>query len=354
MMHKWYHNMVDPETKMLTYEFEPDIGMRRHENCPIRNIGAVWSLETLSNHLGDHSLQDTIDRSVEHFVKSLIQFEKEGSKMMTLDPRKMQEHPSIAHNAMMILCLSELRDRSEYLEIIECLADAILSQQRFDGSFEIYFGGSLPDFGKEFYPGEAVLSLARAYDVTSHPRFYRSVASALSFYREAVKRVTEDMIVFFANWQSQGMCALYNLTEDSKLKLDIRDFVLELQDRVEASRFYESIKKHPRKSAVVKVACGCEALADAYSLLTESDSVLKARYARNLQTVVQFLLDAQMKEQQGLDSHGVGGFGHTMDIHTQRIDVTGHVMNSFIKLEKLIDANRLTLDLQQHTEPKSK
>lgn len=332
--------MIDPNTGMLVYEFEPSSGKSKIENCAIRNIGSIWDMEVISNYLHDNSLQKTIDHSLDFYKDFLVQFRTQHGTMMTLDGTKLEERPNISHNAMMILCLAEHRDVKNHLTAIERLADTIVHQQKSDGSYHIEIG-TKRDYGEEFYPGEAMLSLTDAYRVTGFPRYYNSVKNAFPFYREFAEEVSTDMIVFFANWQTQALVSLYHLSEDKELRKNIKDFVLHLQDKIERTHFYKEIQQHPKRCATVHVACGLEALADACSLLNEEDAKWKSRLVEHLQIVLSFLLEVQSKEGEGVDPRAVGGFGHGMDSKTQRIDVTGHVMNGLIKVEKMLKSKQL-------------
>jgi hypothetical protein len=333
--------MVDPKTKMLVYEFEPDTGKSKLENCPIRNIGSIWDMEVISNYLHDNSLQRTIDYSLDFYKDFLVQYRTQHGTMMTFDGTKLEEPPNISHNAMMILCLAEHRGVKEHLTFIERLSDTIIHQQKSDGSYHIEIG-TKRDYGEEFYPGEAMLALVKAFCVTRLQKYYTSVRNAFPYYREFAEEVSQDMMVFFANWQTQALVSLYHSSDDAALRKSIKEFILHLQEKIERSSFYKNIQQHPKRCATVHVACGLEALADAYSLLTEEDLKWKSHFRNHLQIVLQFLLNVQLKEGQG-DSRGVGGFGHTLDIHTQRIDVTGHVMNGLIKVETLVKKNQLQI-----------
>jgi len=155
--------------------------------------------------------------------------------------------------------------------------------------------------------------------------------------------------VFCANWYTQAFSLLYDYTNE-KLKQEIRKVAFEFQDRIEATSFYEDIRRNPRKCATVHVACGLEGLADAYKLLNDEEvhSPRGEKYRKYLQLMMNFLFEVQLKPGDAPTTRGIGGFGHSMYHSVQRIDVTGHVASGFIKVEKLINAGRLSLYLQNN------
>jgi hypothetical protein len=146
-------------------------------------------------------------------------------------PRGKQS--SIGHSAFLALALS----RSEFPDKIQRLApliDGILRQQRKDGSYNIFFDAE-PDSGEELYPAEAMLSLLEAYRLTRDARYLDSVERSFVHYKRAYYdrgQVQPDLLVFFANWQSQAGRLLFEATTSLKVKDLVRAFLFELHDLV--------------------------------------------------------------------------------------------------------------------------
>jgi len=99
-----------------------------------------------------------------------------------MDERKLGETLSIAHSAMMALCLIDSPSPNRYVTGIRGLCDGIIHQQRGNGSFKIYFGNE-PDQGEEFYAGEAMVGVLRAYEFTKDEKYLRSIEKAFPYYR---------------------------------------------------------------------------------------------------------------------------------------------------------------------------
>jgi hypothetical protein len=145
------------------------------------------------------------------------------------------------------------------------------------------------------------------------------------------------MLVFFANWQSQAGRLLFEATTKPKVKDLVRAFLFELHDLVIESGFYNRVARQPEAQACVEVACGLEGLADTYAIAASRQDRRIGDYRRCVLTALGFLMRAQRTT--GCTDRERGGFGGSLAIREQRIDVTGHVASGFIKsVENGIDA----------------
>ena len=332
LIFEWYKGMVDEHTGRLLYLYDPENDVTIGDGEPIRDIAAIWDVEVLSAFLGRDELRPLIWRSL-HFFAGLI-VERDGYAIV--EPRG--EHSSIAHSAFLALALarSELPDKGRRFAP---LIDGILRQQRQDGSYKIFFDSEL-DSGEELYPAEAMLALVEANHLTGDARQLDSVERAFAHYkREYYDRghVQPDSLVFFANWQSQAGRRLFEATARPDVKDLVRAFLFELHDRIIESGFYDRVARQPEVQACVEVACGLEGLADAYAIAASSQDRRTAAYRRCISTALDFLMRAQRTT--GCTVRERGGFGGSLAIREQRVDVTGHVASGFMK----------SVDLPVHT-----
>jgi hypothetical protein len=227
LMFDWYKGMVDKRTGRLLYLYDPGNGSTVGDGELIRDIGAIWHVEVLSAFLGRDDLRPVIRRSLDDFTQLIV----ECGECAIVEPT---EGPSsIAHSAFLALalCRSECPDKIRQLVP---LVDAILRQQREDGSYKIFFDAE-PDSGEELYPAEAMLSLLEAYRLTKDARYLDSVERGFSHCKRAYYdrgRVRPDYLVFFVNWQSQAGRLLFEATTKPEVKDLVRAFLFELHDRV--------------------------------------------------------------------------------------------------------------------------
>jgi hypothetical protein len=277
-----------------------------------------------SRERGD--LWPVIRRSLDHFGRLVV----ERDQYAIVAPRG--EQSSIAHSAFLALALgrSGLPDK---IRRLTPLVDGILRQQRKDGSYKIFFDAE-PDSGEELYPAEAMLSLLDAYRLTRDGRYLDSVERSFIHYKRAYydrSRVQPDVLVFFANWQSQAGRLLFEATTKQEVKDLVRAFLFALHDRVIERGFYDRVTCHPETQACVEVACALEGIADAYAyaIAIHGQDRRTENYRRCVLTALDFLMRAQRTS--GCTGSERGGFGASLVVREQRIDVTGHVASGFIK-----------------------
>jgi len=320
----WYKKMLHPETDFLVYEAFPQSETFRKEGNPIREIGAIWDIELLSNFLSKNDFNNLITKWLEHYMTFVVPF-KENEKCLILDSRKLREPSTIAHSAFMILCLAHYhRLTDSIINTIRGLSEGLLYMQRQDGLFHTQFT-SKRDEGQTLYPGEAMLALIQAYEITGDVRYMKSVEKGFGFYKNYFhnRRISEDSEVFFANWMSQSLSRLAKYANE-ELTNDIKNFLLELHDRIIESGFYEEIIRNPTDYVTVEVACALEGIAHAYPFC---DDKRRDIYKGAISSASEFLLNLQWKV-----GKFAGGFGNSVSHTTQRIDVTGHVVNAFVKV----------------------
>ncbi|WON74634.1 hypothetical protein [Nitrosospira sp. Is2] len=326
LVYRWYQGMVNPDTAMFEYLYLPQANDFVREKSPIRDIATVWDVEVLSDFLNRHELRPLIEKSLRHYGDYLV----ERGEYLILDPRGLEEPSCIAHSAFMILALLH-PPSPRRTQKVAALAGGILRQQRPNGSYKVYFR-DLPDHGEELYAGEAMLALLETYRQLQDPRYLQSVERAFSYYDAHYfgrALVTEDMLVFFANWQSQACRLLFECTQSAGIKRDVADYVCRMHDQIIKRGFYENVERDPAAQVSVEVACALEGLNDTYAFTRTSNDERAERYRQCICTGLAYLLRLQCTHD-GTERER-GGFGLTLHNRTQRIDITGHAASAFLK-----------------------
>ena len=338
LVYRWHQGMINPDTGMLEYLYMPETDTFVREKCPIRDIAAVWAVEKLERFLYRRELLPMITKSLEHYESYVTR----RNEFRILDPGRLDEPSSIAHSAFMILALLYALPRCHIRQITD-LAEGILRQQRSDGSYKIYFD-DLTDQGEELYAGEAMLALMEGYRQLHNSRFLRSVERAFSYYdthyfRE--DRVGEDVLIFFANWQSQACRLLFESTRNDGLRKDAAGYLFQMHDRIVAQGFYDDVERQPNQQLSVEVASALEGLNDAYSVACRCGDERAELYRRCICAAIEYLLKLQCV-QNGRERER-GGFGLSLDSRKQRIDIAGHAASAFMKsVENNIESQELS------------
>jgi hypothetical protein len=323
---RWYQGMVSERTQMLVYAYDPEQDRLIEDGTEIRNIASIWDMELLGSFLGRSDLRPLIERSLRHYTRWLV---PRGEGALVLDPAKLGEPTGLAHSAFLLLALLDSGQPGREAAIAG-LAEGLLQQQRPDGSFRTWFGSDEDD-GLEFYPGEAMLALMRAHAARPDERLLTSVERGFDHCRRKLpaSRVAPDLLVFYANWQSQYAMLLHEQTRSDTVREHVRAHVFALHDRAIDDGFYAEIERYPGLQATVAVACAVEGINDGFALATRVGDAARARtYERCVRIALDWLGRAQRVDGAARE---VGGFGHSLTEREQRIDVTGHVLSGLIK-----------------------
>jgi hypothetical protein len=326
LVFEWYLGMVNERTGFLEYLYVPGTDSFVREQSPIRDIASVWDAALVSAFVKRDDLAGMIERSLAKYCGQLVSHE--GS--LVLDRRRLGEPSSIAHSAFLILALLHAPPPRKTREIA-ALADGILRQQRPDGSYNVYFD-HLPDSGEELYAGEAMLALLEAYDELRDERLLDSAARGFAYYDAQyfrAGRVTDDVLVFFANWQSQACRLLFEATSTTALASRVAEYLYGMHDRIIGRGFFDAIERRPAQQISVEVACAVEGLNDAYVVALASHDARAKSYRRAICSGIEYLLDLQRTVSS--TKREIGGFGMSRSDRTQRIDVTGHAASAFLK-----------------------
>lgn len=320
----WYRGLVQPSTARIAYLYDPIRDVVVADGEPIRDIATAGDVARLGRFLGRRQLDRTVTRTIEHWASRMEA--RDGA--LVVDTMPMGEPPGIAHSAFLILAMLEAGGREED---VRRLAEGILRQQRDDGSLKVWFA-PFPDDGLEFYPGEALLALLRVHEALGDARCLEAAERCFVYFEErlGVDAVDPLLLVFYANWQSQYGALLHRHARDDGLRGRVRDHLFGLHDRILEMGFYDDVAARPRRQATVQVACGLEGIVEAQALAAGAgDGARAERYAAAVRASLEFLRRAQ-RLRDGTPRER-GGFGHSLDDRTQRVDVTGHAAHGLMR-----------------------
>ena len=326
MVLRWYEGMINERTGFFEYLYVPDDDAFVREQSPIRDIATIWDAALLGDFLKRDGLRKVIERSLAKYRAYLVPHDES----LILDPLHLGEPSSIAHSAFMILALLTGSSRQSDRDIA-ALADGVVRQQRPDGSYKVFFE-DLPDSGEELYAGEAMLALLETYRVLGDKRLIDSATHAFAYYDETYYRggrVTDDLRVFFANWQSQACRLLFEHAGDPAVTANVARYAFAMHDDIIGRGFFDAVAREPDRQASVEVACALEGLNDAYAIALALHDERTESYHRAICLGLEYLVALQCTR--NCAPRETGGFGMSLRDRTQRIDVTGHAASAFFK-----------------------
>jgi hypothetical protein len=235
------------------------------------------------------------------------------------------------------------------------LVKGILSRQRPDGAFRIEYGPNKSDVykGIDFFPGEAMLALMDAYDLSEcdgHPYILdestrESIVSSLEraymFYCDYYYEENPD--VNFNIFQVVSFSRFFDVLvrqRRSDQATFVAHHVLQMCRDIVNSRAWKELKYGQKFYAnlnTVEIVCGLDALAEGIRLaMAIDDGDTAALLNHNAMNAVYFVEWSQSQVSK-CSPRGYGGLGFGgVQVLEQRLDVTGHGLSALVKVCRVL------------------
>ncbi len=323
----WFLNNVDPKTKRVRYLYYPVTDTYSRSNNEVRNLATLYILPELRYFLNDNSLDGLIADTTDYYVTKI----KDTKDYSYFD---LDGDSNISYNAFMILSLVRQPQYPGSLEMAGKLAEWIMSLQNPDGSYDTTFGDKVT--GKDFYPGEAMLSLMRLFEETNDRRLADSVVRAFPYYRDYWRK---NKNTAFIPWHTQT----YFLLARHTLDIGLASFVYEINDwiidsyQIFQDDYPDKIggfwKSDPRNST----SSYMEGVNDAYrTAILFNDRAHIEKYRDSIIHGTRFMLQTQFTPENAFwvknPTRAVGGFKESLKSVNERNDYTQHATSALMKV----------------------
>ena len=371
-------DMIDT-TNRFYYACYPAEGVCEHYHMPIRDIASAWDATKAYTFVSSSTIcKENDDEVIERMVAVQQQLESAikctlsayqsnlqpnnvaidgGSRGLYLHEDTLLETPTIGHSALLLLGVIGLsileQDDKVIQDAVNGLVVGILSQQSdANGAFYTEFGSNDYLRGIEFYPGEAILSLLHAHELTTatlQQSILQSIDKAYTFYSNYY--YTSDTNVNYNIWQILAFAKYYdvlissnNIIQPTRIE-EVKKYVLDMCQEICTSKswkyqLYRGKPFYPNISTV-EIACGLDALAEGIRLTqsagNDDDTTnLCDMFQMHAKNAVYFL---EWSQDQVADDCvvGKGGLGYGgIQVLEQRLDVTGHAISALMKLREVL------------------
>jgi len=308
---EWFLN--NQNENFLYYTYYPFIDEYDESQHSMREMGALWSIAKLNKFLDDERYEALANKGFAYFEK-YFEYSKDGDFIyVNITPTKIK----LGYNAFAILSLIEL-DHPNKEEFLDKLAEGILSLQQANGSLRTFFY-SVRATGKDYYPGEALLSLMALYEYTGNQKYLEAVQKAFPYY---VNYFEENPNTAFVPWQTRAYYKLFKATGDP----EVRDFIFKMNDYM-LREYKPKAKCSNYELNGIVTAVHAEAVNMAYDLArAKNDKVRGTCYKNFSQEVADYILTLQLTEDNHFIKRGIGGFLGSPKSDSQRVDRNQHAV----------------------------
>lgn len=331
----------------FTYAYMPKTNETSDEYNILRHAGTVYSLLELYRVTGDKELLNTAEAGLEYLLKAAKPLKKGADEFLCVTE---DNEVKLGGNALAAVALAEhikATGDKKYLPQLLELVRWIHSVQDENGNFAVhkikYPSGEAVKFESEYYPGEAMLALMRAYEITLDKKWLDAAEKAARYIINVRDKGLSPGELINDHWFLYALDELYEHSSNkayAEHAWKIAQGIIEDQNGPEgiSADWAGGYYKNPRTAPA---ATRTEGLCAAYRIFrvagmkTEAQATLesiKAGIAFQLQT--QFATETVLY----LDypARALGGFHEDLTNYTIQIDYNQHNISAILALYDIL------------------
>ncbi|MEZ4238888.1 MAG: hypothetical protein R3F59_22595 [Myxococcota bacterium] len=241
---------VGPDGR-IRYRFDVAAGRPGSGYNLLRHAGSTYALVEAWARVDEPAWRDAAARALGYLLAHTKVDERSGphggGRTRWVDEGR---HVKLGGAGLALLALAEWQratgDRSHEAAARE-LATYLVSQQQESGEF-VYFaskepGGEARDDTSDYYPGEAVVALARWYDQDPDPRWRDAAVRGADWLIDVRDAGTPPRRLNNDHWLSMGLRALFRQTRDARYADHALRIARAVQAQAERHRGHEAFHR---------------------------------------------------------------------------------------------------------------
>lgn len=328
----------------MVYSYLPQKNVSEKKYNILRHCGTLYSMLETFELMPDPDLMVQIRSAIKYLISKTESFSFQDHSCMALVEK---DSIKVGGNALAIIAFakySQLRKSTKYLPTMQSLAKWIQLIQDDTGRFTVhkqaFSTGVASDFVSGYYPGEAMLAMARLYQLDGNEEWL-DVAERSAHYliNERDKHASVEDIVH-DHWLLYALNELYR-ERPKPLYLEhiilIADAIVlkQIRDHNNEPKYNGAYYlPHPRPEST-PTACRSEGLCAAYSLMRDLGIDEKTGpYLETIEAGLKFQLQTQFRPETAMFYRNprfcVGAFKRSLSRDDLRIDFTQHNLSSLI------------------------
>jgi hypothetical protein len=324
------------ESGLFTYQYEPAMDRYSDKQSVVRQVGAAAAMAMYARRSGSSAARAAADRAIRFHLQGLTAFPgvEDAAFIAVADGTN-----KLGVTALLSLAMADHPDPGRDTAASRRLAKAMLAMQHPSGMFLTAFPPAVEIKSQEYFPGEALLALARHHEIEPSGEILDAFHRALGFYREYFRGRPSPA---FVPWQVQAFAAMARISGRS----DYAAYVFELTDWLVARQLtrencawpelWGGVAAYADGQAGVATAAYLEAFADALQLARKvGDTERAARYATAVRGAARFVMQLQIRPEEAFyvrsPRDAVGGIRTSPSLNLLRIDHCQHALVGLLK-----------------------
>jgi len=331
----------------FVYAYLPHLGEASSDYNMLRHAGTTYAVLELYEATGEAGYLEAARRALAYLSLTVRPCPADpGGHSCVVD----EDSVKLGGNALAAVALAkfeELTGDRTYRDTMVSLVGWIQSVQSPAGEFTqhklSYPAGTPSGFVSSYYPGEALLALARVYRLVGDESLLRSAergARWLINVRDGGKTVAD---LDHDHWLLYALNEIYRLSPDPVLLDHARKIaraIVEAQNR--APEFEDWLGSYYRPPRSTPTAIRSEGLAAVYRLFRDQGQSREAeRVLEALRLGLQFQLQTQLRPETALylkeADRGLGGFQRSLTEFEIRVDYVQHNISAMLALANILE-----------------
>ncbi|MCH7814373.1 MAG: AMMECR1 domain-containing protein, partial [Planctomycetes bacterium] len=268
---------------LFSYQYEPSVDAYSDDDNLVRQAGVVWSLARYAQVSGRSAPAAAADLGLKRLLGRVVDVPDEpgAAYVAGLDGRH-----KLGITALTGLALYEQPLGEHHHPVRDRLLAGVYDRQTDSGLFLTAFPPVRRMSSQYYFPGEALLLIARAYEDQPSRQALEAFNKGFAYYRELWRT---DPTPPFAAWHMQAFARMALVTK----RRDFADFAFEMADWLADKQYDESncpwpelhggIEAYVDARVGVATASYLEGLTEALSLARRlEDDLRRARYERTV------------------------------------------------------------------------
>ncbi|MFH0982507.1 MAG: AMMECR1 domain-containing protein [Planctomycetota bacterium] len=296
----------------FSYQYEPSADAYTDANNFVRQADAAWGLARYAQQTGDPVAGEAAEKALRFLLRYVTALPEVEGAGYFLGPDGSSD---LGATALLCLALTDHPQTERWHVIRDELVLGMLWLQQPSGAFITVFPPALVEGGRETFPGQALLALARAYPSGPQDRMQRAFEIALSFYREEFRKAPQAESVA---WQTPAFALMARRTG----RRDYAELVFEMNDWLTGYQLQPGNCDWPELHGAINppgraagftpadrggkphgspsTAVYLEGLAEALALAREvGDTERAERYGRAVRAAARFVMQLQFRREEG-------------------------------------------------------
>lgn len=226
---------MEEESGKYIYGFTTNTAEVMNDYNILRHAGTTWSQILAYNENPNDELKKHIEQAIEYLLNNyMISYNENLNHIKMIG----EDEIVLGGDALTLLMLAEYENtfkENKYIDICNKIANAILSMQNEDGSFNHSYSLDLTLREKmitSYYDGESIYALMKFYKISGRRDIYDAVTKAIDFFIE------NNYIQYEDHWISYAMSEYIKYNQDDKyLKFALDNYLENRIDLSETTRF---------------------------------------------------------------------------------------------------------------------